>query len=328
MAAFNYIEFSDGNKMPIIGYGTSLADKEDSLIPAVEAAVDAGYRHIDTAFLYKNEPIIGKALQKIFSKGVVERKDLFITTKLPVNGFKEVKYFCQKSLSNLQLSYVDLYLIHCPMASKRTELDEEVYTVDETGTYQGDYTIDLVTTWKAMEELVDEGLVKSIGLSNFNSLQIQRIYDNARIKPANLQVECHAYLPQYELHDFCKKLNISFTSYGSLASPGFVEYMVNAGMGSQKERLLDDEKLKPICAKHGKTPAQVLLRYLVQRDIAVIPKSIKPERIKENIQIFDFQLDEEDNSILRAMPKNLRIFDFDFLKGMKDHPEYPFNIPF
>ncbi|XP_054719363.1 1,5-anhydro-D-fructose reductase-like, partial [Uloborus diversus] len=306
------------------------AREEESLIPALEVAVDAGYRHIDTAYLYRNEPIVGKALQKIFSKGAVERKDLFITTKLPVNGFhtKDVKYFCQKSLSNLQLSYVDLYLIHCPMASKRTEIDDEAYSVDENGTYQGDNTVDLVKTWKAMEELVDEGLVKSIGLSNFNSLQIQRIYEQATIKPANLQVECHAYLPQYELQDFCKKLNISFTAYGPLASPGYIEFMVNIGMGAPKERLLDDGKLKPICAKHGKTPAQVLLRYLVQRNIAVIPKSINPERIKENIQIFDFELDDEDNSALKAMQKNLRYFEFNFMKGMKDHPEYPFKIPF
>ncbi|XP_054713133.1 1,5-anhydro-D-fructose reductase-like isoform X2 [Uloborus diversus] len=324
------IRLSSGYEMPLFGLGMWLSDDENSVAVALETAIDLGYRLIDTAFAYKNEHFIGNTLKRIFQKGVVKREDLFIITKLPQNGLRpeSVEYFFKKSLKALQLDYIDLYLIHGPMASKRTADDYEILFFKD-GAFEPDTSVDLVETWRAMEVLVDKGLIRSIGLSNFNSQQIQRIYNAAKIKPANLQVECHAYLPQNEIFNFCKKLNISVTAYAPIGSPGFDEYSSKIfGFKTERKRLLDDERLKPICDKHQKSPAQVLLKFLVQRNICVIPKSSNPKRIKENIQIFDFTLDDDDMNILKSMGKNFRYFTFDIVKGLTDHPEYPFKIPF
>ncbi|KFM68300.1 Alcohol dehydrogenase [NADP(+)] A, partial [Stegodyphus mimosarum] len=321
-----FVLLSSGYRMPIIGLGMFQAKDESEVIDTISTAIDIGYRHIDTAFAYRNEAFIGRALQKVLQSGKVRREELFIVTKLPNNGLRPdaVEYFFQKSLSELKLDYIDLYLIHFPVAAKRSDDDYALFPT-KNGVFDGDETIDLVETWRVMEKLVDKGLVKSIGISNFNSQQIQRIYDAARIKPAVLQVECHAYLPQFELQEFCKKLNIAFTAYSPIGAPGQPEFQ----KGETKElRLLDDPKLKPICEKHGKSPAQILLRYLVQRGIIVIPKSTNQKRLKENIQIFDFCLSEEDMDILKSMARNRRYFTFESYKGMQDHPEFPFKIPY
>lgn len=316
---------SSGYKMPALGLGMFLTTNTSEVDETLSAAIDADYRHIDTALSYRNESFIGEALQRLFREGKVKREEIFITTKLPPNGLRPeaVPEFFRKSLTDLQLSYVDLYLMHYPAAVKRTD---DMYAVFPTkdGVLQLDTDVDIVNTWRALEKLVDEGLAKSIGLSNCNSKQIQRIYDAARIKPSVLQVECHAYLPQYELQEFCKNLGIAMTAYSPIGAPGQQAF----SSGSPEVRLLDDERLKPICQKHGKSPAQVLLRYLVQRGIIVIPKSSNSKRLAENIQIFDFELTEEDMQTLKSMAKNQRYFSFTSYKGMTEHPEYPFKIPF
>ncbi|XP_054718601.1 aldo-keto reductase family 1 member A1-like [Uloborus diversus] len=298
---------------------------ETEVAETLVAAIDAGYRHIDTAFAYRNEALIGRALQTVISSGKVKREDLFIVTKLPCNGLRpeSVEYFFKKSLKDLQLNYIDLYLIHFPVPAQRTDDDYAIFPMKD-GVFLAD-TVDLTDTWKAMEHLADKDLAKSIGISNFNSEQIQRVYNAARIKPAVLQVECHAYLPQYELHNFCKNLNIAFTAYSPIGAPGQPEFK---NRDTQEHRLLEDPKLKPICEKYGKSPAQILLRYLTQRGIIVIPKSSNPRRLKENMQIFDFSLSDEDMNDLKSLARGRRYFTMDSYKGLSDHPEYPFKIPF
>ncbi|GFT76476.1 aldo-keto reductase family 1 member A1-B, partial [Nephila pilipes] len=182
----------------------------------------------------------------------------------------------------------------------------------------------------AMESLVDKGLTKSIGLSNCNSEQIQRIYNSATIKPTVLQVECHAYLPQYELQELCQKLNIAFTAYSPLGCPGFPEFALNSwGVRDLEEpKLLEDRTLKEIAKQYKKSPAQILLRYLTQRGIVVIPKSSNPDRIKENIHIFDFVLENDDMKRMKSMSCGLRYITMTYWIGCEDHPEYPFKAPY
>ncbi|KAK9875057.1 hypothetical protein WA026_005857 [Henosepilachna vigintioctopunctata] len=318
------IELPGGSQMPVIGLGTWQAKDAKLLGSAMEAAFEAGYRHFDTAFAYKNEDIVGKVIAGWIEKGLVERKDLFITTKLPMIGVHpdRVELFLNKSLKSLRLEYVDLYLIHFPVCFKYEEGKDIV--VDEKGVVQTEPT-DHIAVWRKMEEMVNSGKVKHIGISNFNRHQIARILDNAKIKPANLQVEIHPYFQNNELVDFCKEKGISVVAYSPLGSPGTNIFLKQSGLPSRDlPRLLDDETILSIAKKHSKSPAQIMLRFALQRGLAAIPKSITASRIKENIDVFDFELDESDMNKLKKLDKGnegrvcaLRS------KGVIDHPEFP-----
>ncbi|XP_076318511.1 aldo-keto reductase family 1 member B1-like isoform X4 [Tachypleus tridentatus] len=219
MASFpHYVKLNNEAHMPIIGLGTWQV-KAGELEAAVETAIEYGYRHIDTAWFYTNEKDIGNVLKRVFDAGKLKREDIFVVSKLPNEGHHrdKVLHYLQESLDDLQLSYVDLYLVHFPISVVPT--DGDAFYPKKDGKPVIDYEADLVDTWKGMEDAVDAGMTKAIGLSNFNSEQIKRIYENARIKPANLQVECHAYLPQVKLFELCKELNITFTAYGPLGNP-------------------------------------------------------------------------------------------------------------
>ncbi|KAJ8973048.1 hypothetical protein NQ317_011328 [Molorchus minor] len=216
-----YVKLPCGDiQMPIVGLGTWRAQPQE-VQDAITVALEKGYRHIDTAFNYNNEEAIGDALKKWFESGKGRREDLFITTKLPNCGNrpKDVERFLKMSLDRLKLRYVDLYLIHMPFSFL---CDESNFTPlkNEDGSFCLDVDNDIVGTWKVMEQQVTNGLTKTIGLSNFNEEQVQRIYDSAQIKPAVLQVEMHAYNQQKSLRELCKKLNIAVTAYSPLGSPG------------------------------------------------------------------------------------------------------------
>ncbi|XP_063231581.1 1,5-anhydro-D-fructose reductase-like [Bacillus rossius redtenbacheri] len=324
-----YIKFWNGKQMPIIGLGTWQASDEEISV-AVDAALEAGYRHIDTAYVYENEAAIGKALKKWFDSGRIKREELFIVTKLPMTGFQpeKVEKYLNKSLAALQLSYVDLYLIHFPCGL--VDKEGNLFPVDEAGNLLIDPTTDHVALWKAMEAQVDAGKAHSIGLSNFNARQIERVVKAARIPPANLQVELHVYFQQRELVDFCKALDITVCAYAPIGSPGLSQFMDK--IGGDKSSLpslspLSDPVVKEIAQKHKKTTAQILLQHIMLRGIAVIPKSANPERIKQNIEVFDFTLDEEDVKRLDSLDKGnkARLFSGDMLKGISKHPEYPYK---
>ncbi|XP_023311655.1 alcohol dehydrogenase [NADP(+)]-like isoform X2 [Anoplophora glabripennis] len=319
-----------GHDMPIVGLGTWRAQPEE-VENAVSVALEEGYRHIDTAFNYNNEESIGNALQKWFSSGKGKREDLFITTKLPNFGNrpKDVKRFLKMSLERLKLGYVDLYLVHMPFSFHLNEANLTP-SVNEDGSFSLDTESDIVETWKVMEQQVKDGLTKAIGLSNFNAAQINKIYENAEIKPAVLQVELHAYLQQKELRDTCKKLNVAVTAYSPLGSPG-----ANVHFNTKYNYSLDDfpdilghPTVTELAEKYKKSPGQVLLRHLTQQDVIVIPKSGNPDRIKANIDIFDFELNDEDIEKLDVLDRGEkgRIFNFLFFKGVEKHPEYPFKV--
>jgi len=315
-------------KMPVVGLGTWQAS-EDEVDVALNAALEAGYRHIDTAFVYMNEAAIGKTLKKWFDSGKIKREELFIVTKLPNVGMNEkyVEEFLTKSLSDLQLSYVDLYLIHHPVG---LVYGEGLIPRDEEGNIKVDMDTDHIAIWRALEAQVDAGRVKAIGVSNFNSDQIDRILKIARIPPANNQVELHVYCQQKQLQEWSKRTGVTICAYAPLGSPGMAKFVEKLGGSTEGIKALDpltDATVARIAAAHNKSPAQVLLRHLLQLGLAVIPKSSNPQRIQHNFQVFDFELSDTEMAELNALDRGEdgRRFINGLFKGIEVHPEYPFK---
>jgi len=222
----------------------------------------------------------------------------------------------QASLDDLGLDYVDLYLIHWPQAYVE---EREMFPKDDNGKFI--YSdVHFLEAWKAMEDLVDAGKIKSIGLSNFNSEQIQEVIDNSRIKPVNHQIELNPYLSQDKMFEFCKKKNITVTAYSPLGSAD------RPWAKPEDPTLLEDSKVTVIADRLKKTPAQVVLHWGVQRGVAVIPKSVNEGRIKSNFELFDFSLTDDDMAALNSFAGDH--YRACGLEWVKDHPLYPFNIPF
>ncbi|XP_063983415.1 1,5-anhydro-D-fructose reductase-like [Diachasmimorpha longicaudata] len=307
------VEFSNGYSMPMFGLGTYLSVSGE-VEKAVKYAIDIGYRHIDTAFYYKNEKEVGDAIREKIKDNTVKREDIFVTTKLWNTAHAEDKVVsaCRKSLENLGLEYMDLYLIHWPIAFQD---NEDLMPVDSTGLLMFSDT-DYLETWKGMEECVRQGLTRSIGVSNFNSHQITRIMEMATIKPVNNQVEVTVNLNQVPLIEFCKKYGITVTGYSPLGRPGNRRGVANS---------LDSSEILAISEKYKKTPAQIACRYVYQQGAAPIPKSVTPSRIKENIDIFDFELTSEEMKTIEMAGSGVRMGSF---PDAKDHRYYPFAIPF
>ncbi|XP_055319061.1 aldo-keto reductase family 1 member A1 [Sitodiplosis mosellana] len=324
MANVEFLTFNNGIKMPAIGYGTWRAPDEE-IERALNLALEAGYRHIDCAPVYLNEKAIGKVLKEWIDAGKVKREDLFITTKLPDFGNRpeSVEKNLKKSLADLNLSYVDLYLMHTPFGFP--EPTDGQLAFHPNGDVVLDLTTDHVAIWKKLEEFVGAGLIKSIGISNFNQRQVQRILDNATIKPASLQIELHVYFQQNELVEFCKANNIIVTAYSPLGSKGIAEFLSKiTGKQRNVPDLLEIPEVKAIATRLGKTPAQILLKWIVKRGVAAIPKSTNAGRLRENLALFDFDLTTEDMETIKGLDKGIRICTFDFFQGVDKHPEFPF----
>ncbi|XP_035735028.1 aldo-keto reductase family 1 member B1-like [Vespa mandarinia] len=312
------LTLNNGNKIPVLGLGTWQGGDDPSIVAqAIKDAVDAGYRHFDCAYIYGNEREIGNALKEKIAEGVVKREDLYITTKLWNTAHKKEKVIpmCKESLKNFGFDYIDLYLIHWPVAY--TDDAKGLWPVDEKGNPLYGYE-DYIDTWKGMEECVKLGLTKSIGLSNFNSVQIDRILSIATIKPVMNQVECHINLNQKKLREFCAKRNIAITAYSPLGSP------LRPWAKSDDPQVSIDQT-KEIAKKYKKSPAQVILRYLIDIGTIPIPKSASKARIKENINIFDFKLTPEEIAIIDSFDCGVRVCP---AKEFKGHKDYPFNIEF
>nr|CAB3220806.1 aldose reductase-like [Phallusia mammillata] len=279
---------------------------------AVECAIDVGYRHIDCAQMYGNEKGIGLAVEAKIKENKIKREDVFIVSKLWAthNDPKDVRSAFMESLNNLKVGYLDLYLLHFPMAFVN---NGQVFPVDEEGKITV-VDIDYMETWKELEKLVAEGLVKNIGISNFNEYQLTRLLKECKVRPASHQIELSPYLMQDRMIELCKKNKIAVTAYSPLGS--------NARPWATKEEpvLLNDPKILKIAERLGKTPAQVLIRLHVQRGIAVIPKSQKAERIKSNFQVFDFNLTEEDIKLIRSIDIVQRNIAFELASHGKYYP--------
>lgn len=324
----SYIELNNGVKYPQLGLGTCAFgpnDCHDDCYKAVKAAVDAGYRHFDTAIIYGNEGQVGQAIHDKIAEGVIKREDIFVTTKLPLMEWNQIKQSLIRSLKRLQLDYIDLFLMHTPFAMNGGAPEGINCIADFYDYYQrtNDWLpaqkfsdMHYTDAWKKMEELVDSGLAKTIGVSNFNVYQINRLVESCRILPAMNQVESHPWLTQCKLAHACEQHGIRLTAFAPIGSPARPE---SQGVGLP--RLMDDSTIQRLATEHKKTPAQILIRFAIQRGLFVIAKSAKPERIMENGNVFDFKLHTADMQALFAMNKDQRFFPFD----NNDHKYFPFK---
>ena len=256
--------------IPALGFGTLIPDPAATRL-ATKAALEAGFRLIDTAERYRTEREVGEAMWDVFKEGKVKREDVVVVTKLWNTNHRpqRVKPAFEASLKKLQLDSVDVYLIHTPFAFRP---GDEQDPRDANGAVIYDKGVTLLDTWGAMERLVDDGKCRAIGLSDVNLEQVKGIVDAARIKPAVVHVESHPYLPEWELVNYCKANGIVFQAFAAL------------GHGSEP-RLLDDPVVIAIAGRVGKTPAQVLLAWAIQRGTAPLTTSKTPGRIRENFDV-------------------------------------------
>ncbi|MGZ3560132.1 MAG: aldo/keto reductase [Thermodesulfobacteriota bacterium] len=267
---FTKILLNNGSEIPALGFGTLIPDPTETK-KAVKAALEVGFRQFDCAERYRNEKEVGEAMKEALRDGKIRREELFVGTKLWNSNHrpKRVKPAFEASLKKLQLDYVDLYLIHTPFAFKPGEGQDPR---DENGKVIYDEGVTLLDTWRALENLMDEGRCKAIGLSDISLEKVQQIFESARIKPAVVQVESHPYLPQWDLLDFCKKKGIVLLAFAPL------------GHGIEP-KLVEDPVITTISKRLKKTPAQVLLAWALQRGTALITTSKNPNRIKENFDV-------------------------------------------
>jgi alcohol dehydrogenase (NADP+) len=257
-------------QMPALGFGTLIPDAA-ATVAATRNALDAGFRHFDSAERYRNEREVGEALQAGIAAGAIARDDIFVTGKLWNTNHRpeRVGPAFEESLKRLRLEYLDAYLAHTPFAF---QAGDEQDPRDENGNVIYDKEVTLLDTWRAMEGLVDRGRCRAIGLSDITLKDLLPIYESARIKPAVIQVEAHPYLPETELLDFCKEKGIVFLAFAPLGH----------GM---RPGPLDDQVISAIAARVEKTPAQVLLAWAVQRGTAVLTTTKTAARAKENFDI-------------------------------------------
>ncbi len=258
------IILNDGYSLPLIGFGTY---KTEDTLMSVQAAIESGYRLIDTASIYGNEKEVGEAVKRT----TVPRQHLYITSKVWRTdlGYDATRKAFKNTLKRLSLEYLDLYLIHWPANSKNYK----------------DWVKVNAETWRAIEELQDEGLIRSIGVSNFWPEHLEELLNTAKVLPAVNQIEYHPGYQQTTVVNYCKRHNIALQAWSPLA----------------RGRFQDHPLLNEIAGKHGKTVSQIILRWTVQQGLLPLPKSSRPQRIKENIDIFDFELSRDEMSAVTNM---------------------------
>ncbi|PGH14210.1 NAD(P)H-dependent D-xylose reductase xyl1 [Helicocarpus griseus UAMH5409] len=301
------IKLSSGHDMPLVGFGLWKVNN-DTCADTVYNAIKTGYRLFDGACDYGNEVEAGQGVARAIKEGIVKREELFIVSKLwqTFHDPEQVEPIARKQLADWGIDYFDLYIVHFPLALKY--VDPAVrYPPGWFDDGKSSIVISNTTiqqTWGAMEELVDKKLARSIGISNFNIQLIMDLLRYARIKPATLQIEHHPYLTQSLLVDFAQKNGIAVTAYSSFANLGFVELEMQSAKDTPL--LIAHSTVTSIAEKHKRTPAQVLLRWATQRGIAVIPKSNSQNRLVENLNVNDFNLEQSDIDSISALNKNLR----------------------
>lgn len=298
--------FKNGDKLPILGLGT-WKSKPGEVRQAVYWAIEAGYRHIDCAAIYQNEREVGQGIADAMADGLVKRKDLFITSKLwnDSHRHEDVKPALEKSLSDLRLDQLDLYLVHWPIAFKPgigfATHREEYYTYQD---------VPLTQTWEAMQEQKATGLTKHIGVSNFNQGKLKELIAMGGETPEMNQVELHPFLQQEKLVKFCQEHGILITAYSPLGSPDS-----RAERHKNDPKLLENVVVKEIAQRHKASEGQILIAWSIARDIAVIPKSVNKDRIIENFKSADLILEEKDLVALAQIGVSHRFVDGSLFTG-------------
>lgn len=299
------------NTQPGIGLGLWKIPNAECA-DVVYNAIKVGYRHLDSACDYGNEVAVGQGIARAIADGLCTRDELYIASKLwnTYHGKEHVKPALEKTLSDLGLDYLDSYLIHFPIAQMFVPFEtryppEWFYNPDADQPKMEPAPVPLSETWQAMESLVQQGLVKTIGVCNYNSGLLNDLMAYSTIKPADLQIESHPYLTQEKLIRQAQNYDIRVTAFSPLGAASYLEL----GMADETESLLTQPIINTIAIKHGKTPAQVALRWGIQRNCNVITKSTKVERLEENLAIFDFSLTEQDMDAITALNQNRRFND-------------------
>jgi D-xylose reductase len=305
------LRLTNGDKLPMVGLGLWKIERSKTG-STVEEAARVGYRHFDSAYDYGNEPESGEGLRNVLRSRICRREDLWITSKL-WNTYHEpqhVRPALEQSLKHLRLDYLDLYLIHFPIALKFVPFDERYpagWFADPNAPnpHMEPIRVPIADTWGAMEELVQTGLVRNIGVCNFGVSLLRDLLPYAKIAPAVMQVETHPYLTQEKLLRFCRDEGIAVTAFSPLAAASYY----SLGMAGEGESALEEPAVQQAAKRHGKSPAQVLLRWGVERGTAVIPKTTRPERLRENLDIFDFDLSADEVNAIAALNRNRRFND-------------------
>ncbi|MDD2463090.1 MAG: aldo/keto reductase [Desulfobulbus sp.] len=302
-----HFTLNSGDRIPALGLGT-WKSTPGALSTAIKEAVAAGYRHIDCAPIYGNEPEVGQALSEIFQEGSVARQDLWITSKLWNNAHapERVEPALRQTLTDLGLDYLDLFLIHWPVVFAPgvdfAQKPEEYISLTEQP---------IIETWKALEACKDQGLVRNIGVCNFTIPKLKALCDQATIQPAMNQIELHPYLQQDEMLAFCHDNNILLTAYSPLGSGDRPKALKK----KDEPTLLDNPIIGEIAAKHDISPAQVLLAWGIGRGTVVIPKSTHAERIRQNLASARLTLDDQDMARLATLDLGFRFVDGAFFCG-------------
>lgn len=298
-------------KPPAVGFGFWKVANDEAANVAY-SAINTGYRHLDNASDYGNEAEVGKGIQQAIADGLCQRNELWITSKLWNTNHRpeHVEAAAKKSLSDLRLDYLDLYLIHFPISLKHVPFEKRypagwIYD-PEAATPRMEYDpTPIIDTWRAMESLVDKGLVRQIGISNFNVSLIRDLLTQSRIRPAALQIESHPYLTQEKLLSYCKSESIEVTAFSPLGAPSYIPL----GMATDNDSVLKNPTIIEIAAEVSKTPAQVVLKWGCQRGTSVIPKSNNPARQKENLSLDDFTLSDLQMASINKLNRNQRFND-------------------
>ena len=296
--------------IPPIGFGFWKVAREDATSVAYEA-IKAGYRHLDCAADYANEIEVGEGIARAIADGLVTREELWVTSKLwnTFHAPEHVEEGCRKSLADLGLDYLDLYLVHFPIALKYVPIEtryppEWVHDPDtQSGMIRAN--VPLHATWSAMEQLTSMGLTKRIGVCNYNSALLHDLMTYAKVQPHTLQIEAHPFLTQQRLLRLATDYGLEVTAFSPLGALSYVEL----DMAGHGDSVLAEPAVRTAAETHGKTPAQIVLRWGVQRGTAIIPKTSKPERMRENLDILDFELSATEMDAISRLNQNRRFND-------------------